>query len=239
MRLLVAHPNQRLREEISETLGYDGFDVVTAATLHDAEQALRIRTFDCCLVGGRMPDGSILDFYPTLNRKAHLPTIVLAGNPSMRELILFLECGFSDVMRSPYDPEEIKARIRARVREHYHEETPPDPFQIQVGPFTLDLVHHVVEHQNQRVRLTCTEIEIFLLLLKAQGRVLSREEIFTNLETEAGELHPRRIDSYIRRLRDKLSFLGLEDTIETKWGEGYYFLPLVPILTRRSKESKE
>lgn len=225
MRLLLIHPIQTTLASYAESFTYDGWEVLKASTLKRAGEVLSNEHVDFCLVHERVPDGNVLDFHARLESKEYIPAIVLTESASVRQTVLFLEYGYDDVVPQDVDFMELKARMRARLRHRTQKAEETHPFIYDMGRFKLDLMRRTVETENQSVHFTCKEFEVLLLLVRETGRVLDRDTISLALWQEP-DTKDRTVDVYIRRIRDKLSDLGLAELIETKWGAGYFFRPI-------------
>ncbi|MDD7592721.1 MAG: response regulator transcription factor [Peptoniphilaceae bacterium] len=225
MRLLLIHPNTTMMASLAESLSYDGWEVIQASTLKKARERMEQGGIDFCLIHEGVPDGNVLDFHSQFEQQDYIPAIVLTEKPSVRQTVLFLEYGYDDVVPGDVDFMELKARMRARMRQRLQKAESTNPFIYDMGAFKFDLMRRLVQTETQSAQFTCKEFEVLLLLVQETGRVLDRDTISLALWQEP-DTKDRTVDVYIRRIRDKLSALGLDELIETKWGAGYYFRPV-------------
>ncbi len=223
MRLLIIHPNETKLEDMASAFVYDGYEVFRASTLKRAEEILMHQTPDMTILVDEEDDGNALDFFSVLEKQHALPTLVLTRSESTKRIVLLLEYGYQEVLRYPVELLELKARVRTLLRQKDTSLSCTDnDFSMELFGMRIDLIHRRIYHDAKSVQLTSKEFEVLLVLIRDKGQVHSRAELARDLWTE-GEQHERNVDVYVRRIRDKLSTLGLGELIETRWGEGYAF----------------
>jgi two-component system response regulator CpxR len=134
--------------------------------------------------------------------------------------IIGLELGADDYLPKPFNPRELAARIRAILR-RYEKRPPAGGGRIEVNGVTLDPGTREVLAGGKRVELTTFEFDILEMLMRAAGRVLSRDALMENFYNRKATPYDRSIDMHISHLRKKL-----EDgttLIKTIRGVGYQF----------------
>lgn len=224
MNLLVIHPNEADMEELKASFEYDGHQVFTSGSFRQAEEIAKKYDIRCCLLSNRISDRNVLDFRSVLEACHVSVSIVLATEASTKEIILYLEYGYEEVLSWPVDILELKARIRSLSRRILPKiRDDENPFQIKMDEFEIDLIRRELSVSGESVPLTSKEFQVLLFLIREHGRVLSRKDIAYELWGDDGSLNYRTVDVYIRRIRDKLAPYKLDGLIETKWGEGYYY----------------
>ena len=134
--------------------------------------------------------------------------------------IVGLEMGADDYLVKPFSPRELVARIKAVLRRRQAPST--DVIQ-RIGELDVEVAKRQVHVGNQLVELTMKEFDLLCALMRAQGRVLSREQLLELVwgYANAVDIESRTIDVHIRRLREKL---GQEShRVMTVKGIGYRF----------------
>lgn len=223
MNILLIHPSAERLQELRQALEYDDNQVYTATSFVRGGQVLKQQKIDFCLLSNLVQDGNVLDFRGDLDKFSQVLSIVLATKPTVKEVVLYLEYGYDEVVSWPIDLMELKARMRSlEKRRGSVEEEEEDLFTIQLGEIEIDLIRRELRFNEQSIFLTTKEFQVLLLLIRESGRILSRREIANELWSGEGSANARTVDVYIRRIRDKLEDFGLHHMIETKWGEGYY-----------------
>jgi phosphate regulon transcriptional regulator PhoB len=151
---------------------------------------------------------------------ARLPILMLTAKAEEVDRVVGLEVGADDYVVKPFSPRELVARVRAILR-RAHE--PADLSARRVGELEIDESRHSVTVQGAAVELTAKEFGLLGALMRANGRVLNREQLLEGVwgYADAAEIESRTVDVHIRRLREKL---GSEaKRIVTVKGVGYRF----------------
>jgi two-component system phosphate regulon response regulator PhoB len=151
---------------------------------------------------------------------ARLPILMLTAKAEEVDRVVGLEVGADDYVVKPFSPRELVARVRAILR-RAHE--PADLSARRVGELEVDESRHSVTVQGAAVELTAKEFGLLGALMRANGRVLNREQLLEGVwgYADAAEIESRTVDVHIRRLREKL---GSEaKRIVTVKGVGYRF----------------
>ena len=154
------------------------------------------------------------------NTTSHIPIIMLTAKGEEVDRIVGLELGADDYITKPFSPRELVLRVKAVLkRGHGGEE---NEGTITAGNIRIDLERSVVISNGKPLKLTATEFKLLVELVKAKGKVLSRDALLDNVRGTDYYVTDRTIDTHIRRLREKLGKSAKH--IETVRGFGYKFL---------------
>jgi two-component system phosphate regulon response regulator PhoB len=151
---------------------------------------------------------------------ARLPILMLTAKAEEVDRVVGLEVGADDYVVKPFSPRELVARVRAILR---RAQEPTDLSVRRLGELEVDESRHSVAVQGTPVELTAKEFGLLCALIRANGRVLNREQLLEGVwgYADAAEIESRTVDVHIRRLREKL---GPEaKRIVTVKGVGYRF----------------
>lgn len=151
---------------------------------------------------------------------ARLPILMLTAKAEEVDRVVGLEVGADDYVVKPFSPRELVARVRAILR---RAQEPADLSAKRIGELEVDESRHSVTVQGTSVELTAKEFGLLCALMRANGRVLNREQLLEGVwgYADAAEIESRTVDVHIRRLREKL---GSEaKRIVTVKGVGYRF----------------
>jgi len=219
-RILVVDDDREVVRLIRAYLEQAGFEVLAA---HDGETAvhiLRREQPDLLLLDLMLPgrDGweitRLVRGDPTL---AHTPIIMLTARIDDTDKIVGLELGADDYVTKPYNPREVVARVRARLRKY--EDVAPI---IRVGDLEMDVRRREVRAAGQLVDLTPTEFALMHVFMEQPGYALTRDELMRRGLGVDFEGVERTLDSHIRNLRQKLEPEPANPVyIQTVYGIGY------------------
>jgi len=155
-----------------------------------------------------------------LREKSQVPVLMLTARGEDVDRIVGLELGADDYLAKPFNPRELAARIRAILR-RLEPRTPQRPERLEVNGVTLDAGSREVRCDGRRVELTTFEFDILELLMRAAGRVLSRDALMESLYNRKATPYDRSIDMHVSHLRRKLE--ANRELIKTVRGVGYLF----------------
>jgi two-component system alkaline phosphatase synthesis response regulator PhoP len=220
-RILVVDDDREVVRLIRAYLEQAGFEVLAA---HDGDTAVHIirrERPDLLLLDLMLPgkDGwEITRLVRADAALAHIPIIMLTARVDDTDKIVGLELGADDYVTKPYNPREVVARVRARLRQ-------PDvaPAQtLRVGGLEMDVRRRDVRVDGRPVELTPTEFSLLQVLLEQAGYVLTRGELTRRALGVDFEGVERTLDSHIRNLRQKIEPDPATPTyVQTVYGVGY------------------
>jgi len=198
-----------------------GYDVLVAYDGETAVHNLRREKPDLMLLDLMLPDRDGYDITRLVRNDkalAHIPIIMLTARVDDTDKIIGLELGADDYVTKPYNPREVVARVRARLRNQHA----LIPNILRVGGLEMDIDRHKVEVDGRSIALTPTEFNLLQVLMQQEGIVFTRAELIRRgmgLDYEGLE---RTLDSHLRNLRQKIEPNHHEPTyIHTVYGVGY------------------
>jgi DNA-binding response OmpR family regulator len=145
-----------------------------------------------------------------------VPVLFVTARDDEVDRILGLELGADDYLTKPFSPRELVSRVRAVLRRTQgHVAQPP----LTLGPIRLDLETREVIVDDQPVVLTVTEFDLLAALLRKPGRVLSRDQLLSQVWGYEAAAGTRTVDVHVGQVRQKLGAAG--DLIRTVRGVGY------------------
>jgi two-component system alkaline phosphatase synthesis response regulator PhoP len=152
----------------------------------------------------------------------HTPIIMLTARIHDTDKIVGLEMGADDYVTKPYNPREVVARVRARLRDHESgQDTLPEKVLL-VGGLQMDTGRREITVDGREVNLTATEFEILRVLMEQAGYVLTRSELIRKALGSKFVGVDRTLDSHIRNLRQKVEVdPKTPHYIKTVYGVGY------------------
>ncbi len=155
------------------------------------------------------------------SKTAAIPIIMLTAKSQEADKIVGLELGADDYVTKPFSLRELLARIKAVLRRSKRQDQLPEV--LRVGDLEIDFSKIQVSLKNKVVELTAKEFELLKALIKANGRVLSREHLLNAVWgiDQAIEIHTRTVDVHVTTLRRKLRTAA--ERIVTVKNYGYRF----------------
>ncbi|MFC2966637.1 response regulator transcription factor [Acidimangrovimonas pyrenivorans] len=214
-----------IRRMLSEALTEAGFRTTAYARATEFEAALKRMAPDVCLVDLGLPDRDGLALVHRLALESGAAIIIISGRGQVQDRVTGLELGADDYIIKPFDPAEVVARVRARLRKGRSDPGPA----AQTASFNGWTAHFdryvLVSDAGEEVTFSHAEGEVLRLFLESPKRLISRAQMQEALGGAAGESFDRAMDVRISRLRTKLG----EDPknprlIKTIYGAGYIFL---------------
>ena len=220
-RILIVDDDREVLRLMRAYLEQAGYEVLVAYNGETAIHMLRSEKPDLLLLDLMLPDVDGYDITRLVRSDAnlsHTPIIMLTARVDDTDKIVGLEMGADDYVTKPYNPREVVARVRARLRN-------PEAWQsqlLQVGGLQMDLGRRQVEVDGRSIDLTPTEFSLLRTLMEHAGYVFTRSELVRKGLGANFEGIERTLDSHIRNLRQKIEPDPKNPTyIHTVYGVGY------------------
>ena len=212
--LLVVEDDRETRDLVARYLTGRGFRVTTARNGVEMRQALEAGNFNLMLLDLMLPGEDGLTICRKLRaEKSTLPIIMLTALGEEADRIVGLEGGADDYLPKPFSPRELVARLHAVLRRS----RPVDEDRLQLGPVSVDVTRRRVYAHDDEIHLTPTEFDLLTHLLRAPGRVWTRDELLSAVWGYGGG-SGRTVDVHVAQLRAKL---GAAAPLRTVRGVGY------------------
>lgn len=194
----------------------EGFFVVSATDGIEGERLALAESFDVVVLDLMLPGRDGTEILAALRRaKPNLPVIVLTARAEVDDRVAGLDAGAVDYLVKPFSMAELAARVRAQVRASTHTTT------LAGEGIVVDFLTRRVQRDDRPVALSNTEFDLLVLLLRHQGRVLSREHILGAVWGYQHDPETNIVDVYIGYLRRKLARPGDPAPIFTVRRVGY------------------
>jgi two-component system alkaline phosphatase synthesis response regulator PhoP len=220
-RILVVDDDKEVVRLMRAYLEQAGYEVLPAYDGETALHTLRREKPDLVLLDLMLPDRDGYDITRLVRADpnlAHIPIIMLTARVEDTDKIIGLEIGADDYVTKPYNPREVVARVRARLRnrESYQ------PRVLRSGGLEMDVERRTVRIAGESVELTPTEFNLLRVLMEQAGYVFTRAELIRRGLGVDYEGLDRTLDSHMRNLRRKIEPDPRQPTyIQTVYGVGY------------------
>lgn len=223
-RLLLIDDDERLTGMLGDYLRQTGHEVEVAHSLSAGRLRLERGGCDAVVLDLMLPDGDGLDLCRELRaspRWRALPLLMLTARGEPLDRIVGLELGSDDYLAKPFEPRELLARLKALLR---RAAPLADDDILRFGRLEVDPGGRQARLDGRPCELTSYQFDLLLVLARAPGRVLSRDQIMDALQGHSLDAFDRSIDVHVSRIR-----AAIEDDprhprrILTARGAGYLF----------------
>jgi two-component system, OmpR family, alkaline phosphatase synthesis response regulator PhoP len=238
--ILVVDDDMKIVRLVKAYLERDGFSVVTAGDGSEALDAIthhqpRLAILDLMLPG---LDGRAV-IRAVRSEGSATPILVLSARGTLADRLAGLADGADDYLPKPFSPAELVLRVKSILRRTQRDRDslatdssadPQAPDQLVHADLVVDPARYEVWRSGIPVELTRVEFRLLQVLLEADGRVLSRDQLLDAVYGhDSTEVLDRTIDVHIGRLRDKLTDDPDDPRyIATVRGVGYRTAPAAP-----------
>lgn len=200
-RILVVDDDTALAEMIGIVLRTEGFDPVFCEDGSNALDIFRASKPDLVLLDLMLPGLDGIEVCSRIRAESGTPILMLTAKSDTADIVKGLESGADDYMVKPFNPKELVARIRTRLRP-----APPAPpaEQLQVGDLIVDVAGHEVRRGETRIALTPLEFDLLLALASAPQQVFTREMLLEQVWGYHYKADTRLVNVHVQRLRAKV-----------------------------------
>ena len=215
MKVLLVEDDQALGSQVVEHIEGIGCEV---EWLQDGDQARRVaaESYALIVLDLMLPGTYGMDLLKVYRSQSDVPVLVLSARQDTADKVRALKLGADDYLTKPFWPEELVARVRARLR---RPELRREDGRQKVGAIVLDADARSVDVAGEAVELTKAELDVLLALAKRPGSAMTRRALVNAALDQGSE---RTLDVHVSRLRKKLGDAGAQ--IATVWGIGYKLL---------------
>jgi two-component system alkaline phosphatase synthesis response regulator PhoP len=221
-RILVVDDDRAVVRLVQAYLEQANYHVLVAYNGETALQIIRRDRPDLVLLDLMLPDRDGWDITRTIRAdpaSSGLPLIMLTARVTDTDKIVGLELGADDYITKPYNPREVVARVKARLRIQTGGAASPI---LRVGELELDTRQRRTLINGVDVELTTTEFDLLRVLMEHPGYVWARGELIRAALSSDFDGIERTVDSHIRNLRRKIEPDPHQPTyIQTVYGVGY------------------
>ena len=212
--VLLVEDDASISAALCELLEREGYMVRTARTIAEGRSLLDAHV-EIVLLDWRLPDGEGVELLKEWRKTTDVPVLMVTARTDVIDRVLGLELGADDYVTKPFDPRELLARIKARLRAR---KVPTiDGQVVEVFGLRIDKETREVTYEGHAVALTRMEFDLLALLAAHPARVFSREELLNRVWGYDRTPTTRTVDAHVLQLRTKLC----HELIESLRGIGY------------------
>ena len=215
-KIMIVEDDKVIAEELYNLLKSSNYEAIILTDFKNAKNEILKSVVDLILLDINIPilNGEIL--LKEIRKESNVPIIMVTSKSEETDEVLSYSYGADDYIIKPYNPTILLLKIAAIFKR-----CELNSNIISYKDLSFDIGKGIVKNKNAEVILTKNEIIIFSLLLNHQDRIVSKDEIMTDLWNNDEYINENALTVNISRLRAKLSELGYDNIIETRKGIGY------------------
>lgn len=228
-RIVVCDDDHDLRDLLVDLLTRDGYEIEAA------EDGIALRRIvprfrpDLVICDLMMPGEDGLSLTRWLQREGHAAVLMLTAMGTTTDRIVGLEMGADDYLAKPFEPGELRARIKAVLRRTMSANLAGGrpAARVKVGRCVVDTeMKAMFNEAGERVELTAMEYDLLYTFITHARRPLNRDQLLELAHHKKWDPYDRSIDMRIARLRKKIEFDPAKPSVlKTVRGEGYMLVP--------------
>lgn len=216
INILIVEDEKEIREGISEYLSEVGYNVISAEDGMQAIELFKNSKIDLVILDIMLPKANGFVVLNKIRQESNVPVIMLTAMSDDYTQIMSFDEKADDYITKPFSIIVLHKRIEALLRRGVKVSENKKWFY---GDIEIDFEGYSARKNGENIDLKPKEIKLIELLLKYEGKVLTRAQILDNLWNIEESPNDRVIDVYIKNIRKKL----LLDCIVTVKGIGYKF----------------
>ncbi len=220
MKILLVEDDHKISSSIRRGLEQESYAVDVAFNGEAGYDFALNEEYDVIILDIMLPLMDGLEVCKKLrSNKVTTPILMLTAKSQVSDKILGLDIGADDYLSKPFSFDELVARIRALSRR------PKNSVNnvLEIDDLKLDQTRLGVERNGQQISLSKKEFALLEFLMKNQNRVLTKEQIISNVWNFDADILPNTVEVYIGYLRNKVDkpFKNKQKLIKTVRGFGY------------------
>lgn len=215
-KIMIVEDDKVIADELFYLLRNSLYDVSILKNFKNAKDIILNSNSDLILLDINIPflNGELL--LKEIRKESLVPVIMVTSKTNESDEVISYSYGADDYITKPYNPTILLLKIGALLK------------RCEVGKniiiykdLSFDIGKGIVKNDKGEIVLTKNEIIIFNLLLSNRDRIVSKDELMTDLWNNDEYINENALTVNISRLRSKLSELGYQNIIETRKGIGY------------------
>ena len=205
-----------ISKELYNLLKNSNYDATILTDFENSKTEILKSKADLILLDINIPffNGELL--LKEIRKEINTPVIMVTSRNNEIDEVLAYSYGADDYITKPYNPTILLLKIAALFKR-----CELNSNILSYKDLVFDIGKGIVKNNTSEIVLTKNEIIIFNLLLSNKDRIVSKDEIMTDLWNNDEYINENALSVNISRLRAKLAELGYENIIETRKGIGY------------------
>ena len=202
--ILLVEDERSIAEPFAGALEREGFETVIAGTARAALELFRRHDPSLVVLDIALPDGDGREVCRELRRESAVPIIMLTARGTETDRVVGLELGADDYVVKPFSAAEVIARIRAVLRRSVRDASAVPQPPLEIDGLRLDPGARDVVLDGAAVELSRKEFDLLERLMRDAGRVVTREDLMSDVWDENWFGSTKTLDVHVGFLRRKL-----------------------------------
>lgn len=215
-KIMIVEDDAAICNELSELLENNNYQAIILGNFKNALKEIISSSPDLILLDINIPYINGEALLQDLRKSSNIPVIMVTSSNSETDEALSISYGADDYITKPYNPNILLLRIGAVLKRINHESN-----VLTYKDLSINVGKGIIKRDDTEIILTKNEMIIFSYLLNHQNRIVTRDELMTDLWNNEEFINDNALTVNISRLRAKLKIIGYEDAIDTRKGMGY------------------
>ncbi len=215
-KIFIVEDDKSICMELVEILENEGYAASYLTDFEHSKKKILAAGADLILMDINIPGINGRNLLKEIRKESDIPVIMVTSRTSEMDEVLSMSYGADDYITKPYNPTILLLRIAAVLKRMEGSQNAASYRGAEVN-FSKGTIRLGEKEQV----LTKNEMIIFQRLLSSKDKIVSRDEIMTDLWDNEEYVNDNALTVNISRLRTKLAELGLPDAIETRKKQGY------------------
>lgn len=219
-KILIIEDDEKLRKELEIFLNKNGYEAKSLEKFDNVIGDIINEKANLILLDINLPviDGEYI--CKEVRKVSDVPIIMVTSRNNEIDELISLNYGADQYVTKPYNIQILLAKIAGLIKRNSN----TNQEKINCGKFVLNISQSLIESQNKKIELTKNEFKILYYLAIHKEQIVSRDEIMDYLWESESFIDDNTLTVNMKRLRNKLEELNLQDIIETKRGQGYILI---------------
>lgn len=218
-RIFLVEDDRALADALATSLSSWGYEVVAAKDFsHITEEFVRSEAH-LVILDLMLPSFNGYHWCREIRQHSQVPVVFLSSAADNMNIVLAMNMGADDFIAKPVDSTVLAAKLGALLRRAY--DLGDRAVLLEHDGLVLNLDDQSASCGGERVVLSRNEFRILETLLRAKGKVVSRDTLMTRLWEGGDYIEENTLTVNVTRLRKKLESIGAKDLIRTRVGLGY------------------
>lgn len=223
VRLLLVEDDPVIGHNVKDALEAEGYVVELAPDSHTATEYMAKGGHNLLILDVNLPDGSGFDLCKRFRAgDTATPVLMLTAYDDLDDKVQGFASGADDYLTKPFFMRELLMRVQALLKRSANNPAPSNQQMLVAHDLKADLRDRRVYHQGREVVLTPREFQVLVRLMRANGELVTKQELVREIWGSVFDANTNTIEVYINFLRNKVDRPFGTNLIRTRIGYGYF-----------------